>query len=354
MRVPRDLQEFSLKVDRAVTDLTLALQRAPTVDELAAQASDVLEALHAYGAYRAAPLDAPRGNRDDDSGNHPRRQPGRRLTTSSSARRIARRWRARHAHQSSRAGGPAIALRRGPHPDGDRRADRRVADAGAPASSVKRLRGSRSARSRSPPPDRVERGSPRIPTTSAETWHHPQPEPAGANRSSTSAHPVLCDELLASPAVARPGEHQAVEQVVGGERQAVDRPWALGLAQAQHGRDPECKTRRSHPPCPGSAAGGPPSRTQTGTSSARNWSIAPKRRLGVAAPWSEAHGVRDENAWVEPVPLGRDGLTLGRMYKTGDKVTGPDSAGRQRHDRGDVPQHGGRDGDHRGSKRGGQ
>jgi RNA polymerase sigma-B factor len=72
-RVPRDLQEFSLKVDRAVTDLTLALQRAPTVDEiaakLAAQASDVLKALHAYGAYRAASLDAPRGNRDDDSGN---------------------------------------------------------------------------------------------------------------------------------------------------------------------------------------------------------------------------------------------------------------------------------------------
>ncbi|MGZ4325725.1 MAG: SigB/SigF/SigG family RNA polymerase sigma factor [Solirubrobacteraceae bacterium] len=72
VRVPRDLQEFSLKVDLAVTDLTHALQRAPTVDEiaakLAAQASDVLDALHAYGAYRAASLDAPRGNGDDDSG----------------------------------------------------------------------------------------------------------------------------------------------------------------------------------------------------------------------------------------------------------------------------------------------
>jgi RNA polymerase sigma-B factor len=72
VRVPRDLQELSLKVDRAVTDLTLALQRVPTVDEiaakLAAQESDVLEALNAYGAYRAASLDAPRGNGDDDSG----------------------------------------------------------------------------------------------------------------------------------------------------------------------------------------------------------------------------------------------------------------------------------------------
>jgi RNA polymerase sigma-B factor len=71
VRVPRNLQELSLKVDRAVTDLTVALQRAPTVGEIAAsvaaQEADVLEALHAAGAYRAASLDGPRGNRDDDS-----------------------------------------------------------------------------------------------------------------------------------------------------------------------------------------------------------------------------------------------------------------------------------------------
>lgn len=69
VRLPRDLQELSLKVDRAVTDLTLALHRAPTVGEIAAhvgaQEAEVLEALHAYGAYRAASLDAPRGHRDD-------------------------------------------------------------------------------------------------------------------------------------------------------------------------------------------------------------------------------------------------------------------------------------------------
>jgi RNA polymerase sigma-B factor len=70
VRVPRDLQELSLKVDRAITDLTLALQRAPTVGEIAAtvaaQEAEVLEALHAAGAYRAVSLDAPRGNGDDD------------------------------------------------------------------------------------------------------------------------------------------------------------------------------------------------------------------------------------------------------------------------------------------------
>jgi RNA polymerase sigma-B factor len=70
VRVPRDLQERSLKVDRTVTDLTLALQRAPTVGEIAAsvaaEEAEVLEALHAAGAYRAISLDAPRGNGDDD------------------------------------------------------------------------------------------------------------------------------------------------------------------------------------------------------------------------------------------------------------------------------------------------
>jgi RNA polymerase sigma-B factor len=70
VRVPRDLQEFTLKVDRAITELTLALQRAPTVGEIAAgvaaQEAEVLEALHAAGAHRAVSLDAPRGNGDDD------------------------------------------------------------------------------------------------------------------------------------------------------------------------------------------------------------------------------------------------------------------------------------------------
>jgi RNA polymerase sigma-B factor len=65
VRVPRDLQELALRVDRTVTQLSLELRRSPSVAEIAAAvgASDeqVLEALEAAGAYRAASLDGPRG-----------------------------------------------------------------------------------------------------------------------------------------------------------------------------------------------------------------------------------------------------------------------------------------------------
>ena len=71
VRVPRDLQELALKVDRAVADLSLDLHRQPTVGEIAARVGyeeeDVLEALEASGAYKATSLQAPRGT-DDDSG----------------------------------------------------------------------------------------------------------------------------------------------------------------------------------------------------------------------------------------------------------------------------------------------
>ena len=69
VRVPRDLQELALKVDRAVGDLSLDLHRQPTVEEIAekvgADEEDVLEALEASGAYRATSLEAPRGAEDD-------------------------------------------------------------------------------------------------------------------------------------------------------------------------------------------------------------------------------------------------------------------------------------------------
>jgi RNA polymerase sigma-B factor len=69
LRVPRDLQELALRVDRAVADLSLDLQRQPTVTEIAARVGhdeeDVLEALEAVGAYRATSLEAPRGADDD-------------------------------------------------------------------------------------------------------------------------------------------------------------------------------------------------------------------------------------------------------------------------------------------------
>ena len=71
VRVPRDLQELALRVDRAVSELSLDLHRQPTVEEIAgkvgAEEEDVLEALEASGAYKATSLEAPRGA-DDDAG----------------------------------------------------------------------------------------------------------------------------------------------------------------------------------------------------------------------------------------------------------------------------------------------
>src|SRR3954464_14659385 len=59
VRVPRDLQELALKVDRAVSELSRGLHRSPTVGEIAeavkANEEQVLEALEAAGAYRPAP-----------------------------------------------------------------------------------------------------------------------------------------------------------------------------------------------------------------------------------------------------------------------------------------------------------
>jgi RNA polymerase sigma-B factor len=65
VRVPRDLQELTLKVDRAVGELSEELRRQPSVAEIGeavgADEEDVLEALQAGGAYRAVSFEAPRG-----------------------------------------------------------------------------------------------------------------------------------------------------------------------------------------------------------------------------------------------------------------------------------------------------
>lgn len=72
VRVPRDLQELVLRADRTADDLARHLGRRPTVPELAAATrtseEQILEALEAAGAYRAASLEAPRrgGEGDDD------------------------------------------------------------------------------------------------------------------------------------------------------------------------------------------------------------------------------------------------------------------------------------------------
>jgi RNA polymerase sigma-B factor len=69
VHVPRDLQELALRVDRAVSDLTVTLHRPPTVAEICAKVGandeDVLEALQAARARTATSLDAPRGANDD-------------------------------------------------------------------------------------------------------------------------------------------------------------------------------------------------------------------------------------------------------------------------------------------------
>jgi RNA polymerase sigma-B factor len=72
VRVPRDLQELALRVERVVGDLTRQLGRQPSVVEVAravdATEEDVLEAMQAATAYRSASLDAPRAAGDEEAG----------------------------------------------------------------------------------------------------------------------------------------------------------------------------------------------------------------------------------------------------------------------------------------------
>jgi RNA polymerase sigma-B factor len=71
VRVPRDLQELVLRVDRTVTALSEDKHRSPSVSEISRALSvseeQVLEALEAAGAYRASSLDAPRSIPGEDS-----------------------------------------------------------------------------------------------------------------------------------------------------------------------------------------------------------------------------------------------------------------------------------------------
>jgi RNA polymerase sigma-B factor len=71
VRVPRDLQELALKVERTASEISLGLGRQPTVAEIAdaigLSDEDVLEALEAARAYEASSLQSPLGG-DDDGG----------------------------------------------------------------------------------------------------------------------------------------------------------------------------------------------------------------------------------------------------------------------------------------------
>jgi RNA polymerase sigma-B factor len=65
VRVPRDLQELSLRVDHSVGELAESLQRQPSLAELAvavgADEETILEAMQVGGAHRALSFDARRG-----------------------------------------------------------------------------------------------------------------------------------------------------------------------------------------------------------------------------------------------------------------------------------------------------
>jgi RNA polymerase sigma-B factor len=71
VRLPRGLQEITMKVDDATSRLTEELGRFPTPKEIARQLSvsveDVLEALEAGHARRTLSLDAPRRGDDEDA-----------------------------------------------------------------------------------------------------------------------------------------------------------------------------------------------------------------------------------------------------------------------------------------------
>jgi RNA polymerase sigma-B factor len=69
VRVPRDLQELAVRVERVSDELSRELGRAPSVAEIAERigttAEQVLEAREASAAYRAVSLDRPRDDEEE-------------------------------------------------------------------------------------------------------------------------------------------------------------------------------------------------------------------------------------------------------------------------------------------------
>jgi RNA polymerase sigma-B factor len=70
VRVPRDLQEMAVRVDRVADEMSRELGRLPTPGEIAERTGSsleqVLEAREASAAYRAVSLDRPRSEDDDE------------------------------------------------------------------------------------------------------------------------------------------------------------------------------------------------------------------------------------------------------------------------------------------------
>ena len=71
VRVPRDLQELSLRISRVTEQLTAELGRSPTAQDLAdrcdASVEQIVEALATSTAHRPDSLDRPRSEDDDES-----------------------------------------------------------------------------------------------------------------------------------------------------------------------------------------------------------------------------------------------------------------------------------------------
>jgi RNA polymerase sigma-B factor len=72
VRVPRDLQEMAVRVERVAEEMSRELGRAPTPGEIGehigATTEQVLEAREAAGAYRAVSLDRPRDDEEEGDG----------------------------------------------------------------------------------------------------------------------------------------------------------------------------------------------------------------------------------------------------------------------------------------------
>ena len=70
IRVPRGLQELNVKLSKLIEELTVQLERSPTIPELAKAASveeeEVLEALETGQAYSTLSLSAPSSGDDED------------------------------------------------------------------------------------------------------------------------------------------------------------------------------------------------------------------------------------------------------------------------------------------------
>ena len=72
VRVPRDLQELSMRIEKVTEELARTAARKPTVDEIARHigitSERVLEGRAAAGAHRALSFDRPADDGDDDGG----------------------------------------------------------------------------------------------------------------------------------------------------------------------------------------------------------------------------------------------------------------------------------------------